>query len=34
MKKLSTLINSNTQVQETAIVTVIAIVIVVFCIAF
>jgi hypothetical protein len=34
MKKLSTLINSNTQVQETAIVTVIALAIVVFCVMF
>ena len=34
MKKLSTLISSSTQVQETAIVTVIALAIVVFCILF
>ena len=34
MKKLSTLINSNTKVQESAIVTVIAIAIVTFCVMF
>ena len=34
MKKLSTLLNSNTQVQETIIVSVIALAIVVFCVLF